>query len=734
MNKTLHAIGERVPWYSALKHSWQAALKFDSSQVTGVQAIRSTIVYILPLALGVATNHVIEGVSIAGGAAMLGAVRLTSPYHARIRTLLLACIGIGFSAFVGSLTGQIGWLAVLVTGIWGVGAGLLVAIDLSATIVGLQAALALIILSHFALTPLQALLQAALMFSGALIQTFVTMIPSLWQHTVPERRVLSNLYQTLAHYALNPSDERSGEQIRDALSKAYSTLSDSKRESQQGKIFFGLLEEAEHIRLSLIVLTRLQHKLSQDVAQTDDRAYVHQFLQVAANQLREIADELKHVPVAIHLRKSHQQSNFLQQTKESLTALRRQEATLYDRKNTQQLIAYGNALRAQLQKVTSLLAEREQRHQNLTVRLSIPRPPHLQIHNTGAILRANLTFRSAAFRHAIRLGIALALATALYRILPFPNQRGYWVALTALLILKPDFNTTFTRGIARALGTMLGAILTTLLISILAPTKELLVVLDAITAYVAFSVLLANYAIFSIFITMEVVFLLTFVIPQPLDTTAYRAIDTTIGSVLALLIYTLWPTWERTQTPHYLEDRLNAIRRYTVAVLKAYADPGTYNAYTLDTLHKEARLARSNAEASIQRSLQEPERYRIDADLAWGLLGAMDAIVRSALILEAYLIDYPSRHALPAITPFAQKVDEALRTLATGINEEQKITTLPDLQEAFRMIEGATKLEHHEHNGISAELPVVRAEAKQIIRTIHTMHHLLSTEEPQKKL
>ena len=733
MNNTLHSISENIPWFSALKHSWRAALTFDRSQVTAVQAIRSTIVYVLPLAIGVATNHVVEGVSIAGGAALLGAIRLASPYHTRIRTLLLACVGIALSAFVGSLTGQIGWLSVLLAGIWGIGAGLLVALDQSATITGLQSALALIILSHFALTPVQALLQAALMFAGALLQTLVTMIPVPWQRTNPERMVLANLYQTLSHYALDPTDEQNGERIRDALSKAYSTLSDSRRESYQGNLFFGLLEEAEHIRLSLIVLTRLQHRLTQEgTIQTGGITGTDQLLQTTTDQLQVIATALKITPPRIHFGKISQPDKHLQQMKDTLKALRGQEKEYHNDETIQQIVMYGNALRAQLQKVSSIVTEREQSLRKPSMHISIPRPRHLQIHATAEILRANLTLRSTAFRHAIRLGIALAFATALYRIFPLPIQRGYWVALTALLILKPDFTTTFTRGIARASGTMIGAILTTLLVTTLRPSNDMLVLLDAITAYIAFSILLANYALFSVFITMEVVFLLTFVVPQPLDTTAYRAIDTAIGSVLALLIYTLWPTWERTQTPHFLEDRLHAVQRYIVTVLCTYADPGTHNSQMLDDLLKEARLARSNAEASIQRSLQEPQQHRINKDVAQGLLGAMDVLVRSGLVLEAYLIDSPSHHALPAITQFAETVDVAFNTLSTAIHEREKVASLPNLQQAFRLLEGTSKpLTQHE---VNPDVSVVRAEAKQIIRTLHTMYELLSSEKLQKEL
>ncbi len=92
--------GNGISWFSVLKRSWQSALHIDRSQITAVQAVRGTIGFVLPLALGVATGHVVEGVSLAGGAATLGAVGLTYTYRARTRTLLLACAGIILAASI----------------------------------------------------------------------------------------------------------------------------------------------------------------------------------------------------------------------------------------------------------------------------------------------------------------------------------------------------------------------------------------------------------------------------------------------------------------------------------------------------------------------------------------------------------------------------------------------------------------------------------------------------------
>jgi uncharacterized membrane protein YccC len=58
-----------------------------------------------------------------------------------------------------------------------------------------------------------------------------------------------------------------------------------------------------------------------------------------------------------------------------------------------------------------------------------PRPPHLHLEDAWTSIRANLTLQSGAFRHALRLGIALALATALYRLVHLPVERGYWILM-----------------------------------------------------------------------------------------------------------------------------------------------------------------------------------------------------------------------------------------------------------------------------------------------------------------
>lgn len=299
--------------------------------------------------------------------------------------------------------------------------------------------------------------------------------------------------------------------------------------------------------------------------------------------------------------------------------------------------------------------------------------------------------------------------------------------MTVVLVLRSDFITTFTRGIARLAGTLLGAVLTTLLVVALAPSKPLLVAIIGIAAYLMYSTLYANYAIFSVAVTTAVVFLLSFTSPQTLISAANRAIDTVIGGALALLIYALWPTWEQKRVPAHIAKRFETQGHYVNALMQLYANPGRKPSDELERRHMESRLARSNAIGSVQRALQEPETSRLVAELAEGLLGAADNISRSTLTLEAYLHDNPPQAALPEIAALGKQVDQAMSELAAVLLDRQQVKALPDLQESLRKLQVAARAKNGANVEARVQWQFLIAEAKRIISNIQAIQQLLLT-------
>ncbi|GHO46789.1 hypothetical protein KSX_49520 [Ktedonospora formicarum] len=686
--------------------------------------------FALPLVIGVATGHVAEGVAMAGGAIGIGSVGLNATSSARVRAMLLACVGVAVSAFVGSATSRIDWLAILVAGIWGVGVGMLVPLGKYATPIGLQAAAALIVLSHFSLDPLHAALQAFLIFAGALLQTGLIWLVSRGYVTTIERITLAQAYEILAEHV-----HGSVEGVRpvgEALLNAYEMLAESSMPERPWKVFHALLEEAERIRLLEIAIFQLRLNIEHQLGK--DAKYIYeldQVLEAAATELRLIAYDLK--PSSPFVRPV--QSPYIQ-FKLALHTIRNLEKPPESEQTLQQLISYCDKLRSTLHHAKKLA--RSWSYKQLRHVTSIPggsratQQSHLQWHNAFTTLRANLSLQSAAFRHAIRLGIALALSTAFYRLGPLPIERGYWIPLTALVVLRPDFTNTFARGLARTLGTFLGVGLTTILVGLLMPTHWWLVILDAVMAYLAFAFLFANYALFSVFMTSSIVFLLTLVIPNPLLTAVDRMVDTLIGGALALLIYALWPTWEQVHVSHNIAERMRTLRDFGAAILQAYVNPGSYDEFALYTLLLKTRLALSNAEASVTRSLQEPAQHQFDADLGQGLLESSRAIMRSLLAIESYLLDRPNHKGLPHISTFCTHFCMAMSDIAVAIGGHGIAKELPNFQKDLRSLDCLAKNQVY-----SSEFPMLDAlvvEAKAIVRHIIYMHQLLIARREHDKI
>jgi uncharacterized membrane protein YccC len=134
------------------------------------------------------------------------------------------------------------------------------------------------------------------------------------------------------------------------------------------------------------------------------------------------------------------------------------------------------------------------------------RPWRMRFGGNLARLAANLTLRSAVFRHAVRLSITVAAAEILSRRLETP--RAYWLPMTVVLVLKPEFTITFTRGLLRIVGTMVGLLLATTMFHFLPQDIGLEVALVGGFVFLLRWAGPANYGVFGIAVSALIVLLI----------------------------------------------------------------------------------------------------------------------------------------------------------------------------------------------------------------------------------
>jgi Fusaric acid resistance protein-like len=140
----------------------------------------------------------------------------------------------------------------------------------------------------------------------------------------------------------------------------------------------------------------------------------------------------------------------------------------------------------------------------------------------------------SAVPYALRLAVTLGGSTEIYRHFGFAN--GYWIPMTALLVLKPGLSDTANRAIARMVGTLAGAVLASVGLAHLAPSRPILAILALFFAWLAYSLNNVNYGLFTLCLTTYIVNLLA-LSSIPGKVAAYhRAVSTLIGGGLALTI------------------------------------------------------------------------------------------------------------------------------------------------------------------------------------------------------
>jgi hypothetical protein len=629
-----------------------------------ITAARCTLGVLIPLFIGVATGGVADGVAAAVGALGAGFGSLQGAYRTRLATTLVLTVGMAVSALVGSLAARSSPGTVVLVGAWGLLAGLMAALGQASLIVGLQWVVAVLVVAAIPMTPGQALVRSGMVLAGGLVQ--IVLVVVLWplrSHAV-ERTALSGVYAQLAEFARALGTGSSLFPAGAGLNDAGRVLGDPQPFSRRGDLlaFQALFDEAERIRIQLVALGRHRSRVADAGGDTGP------FTSLAA----EAARVLDAVAESITRDNPPGSPPGVVEALEAACAAIEHGATgsAGTWVNTE-AGATARAIAGQLRSALRIAAASAGRPDAA----AFGDRPLPQRHTAapaireGAVtLRSNLSWQSASFRHAVRLSAVLVAATLVDRYSSLP--RGYWIPLTALVILRPDFSSTAVRGLSRIAGTLAGAALATLLTALLRPGTVGLALLFSAASFFAFLTVRANYALFTISVTAYVVFLLAFVRLPALTAVSDRLVDTLIGGALAIIAYLAWPTWESRLVGPELARLLEAQSDYSRAVLDVFGDPSTDRQRQLADLRSAARLARSNAEASLARFSAEPafsaRSSPISLEQAAGVLAAARRYVLGVLSLNAQL---PPSSAVgyPEVSHLSQALGRCIELNAAGL-------------------------------------------------------------------
>ncbi len=288
---------------------------------------------------------------------------------------------------------------------------------------------------------------------------------------------------------------------------------------------------------------------------------------------------------------------------------------------------------------------------------------------TRALEAARLALTSgAAWRYGLRLALCMAIASAVTEVegvphlFGIPETHSFWVSLTVVVVLKPDFGSVFVRALLRALGTIVAAVPTLLVLAIV-PRGWAAVPLAAFFGGLIPPLKAKSYAMRTAAITPLMLFLLDMVSSAPsTELVAARLIDTVLGCLIVLVFgYGLWPESWRVR----LGDRI-------IAGFEAAADyldeafTGSWNARVRDrrALHRSL----NSIQNGLRQMLSEPPPASRQGTAWWPVLIELDRLVDAITAASVRA----ERGAGPPPEREVRRVSAELRGTAMAIREGRR--------------------------------------------------------------
>ncbi|MGK5057827.1 FUSC family membrane protein [Janthinobacterium sp. LB2P49] len=178
-------------------------------------------------------------------------------------------------------------------------------------------------------------------------------------------------------------------------------------------------------------------------------------------------------------------------------------------------------------------------------------------------LLSNLRLDSPIFRFALRVSMAISVGLLIGHWLPYAAH-SYWIVLTIVIILRPTFSMTRQRRADRIIGTIIGCVVTAIVIRFVHSNIVLMAILFlSIVATPTFIYLRYRYT--AVAVSLMILLQMHLVAPSNPNLVSERLIDTLIGAFVATVFSFVLANWEYQSLPRLVRQVLNVNLSYMQA-------------------------------------------------------------------------------------------------------------------------------------------------------------------------
>ncbi|MFF3984153.1 FUSC family protein [Streptomyces sp. NPDC001601] len=572
-------------WWSSLIRIGRDGLRIQRAFAAPSSIARAVLAVLLATVLGLLLDDPVAGAMASVGAFICGVGTLVSPLRHPVVNAFGMAAAFSTTAVLGALVHGTTWAFLLLLGVAAFATGLWRTLGVASGIRGCLAVIGLMITADLAPGVPAGLVMAGWIAVGTGLVVVVQLLPPYGPRFAAQRRALGALYRSLAEASVAADPAALG--VTAPFTAARQTLDLLPQFSRPAAAaLFGLLGEAERIRRALHTV-----RLTEPAAGNQDALAAA--AQVLGTVSRTVASGRGHRPAdaAGTLLESWAAASPVRGPRDLAARLRQAEQLA--RSSTDDRL--GDVLEPHAE-VPGLYA-------------GTP-----SVARTARRIRAQLRPQSPIFRHAVRLAVAVVVAEVIGRSIGGwgglgISAHGFWVSLTTMLVLFPEYGHTVARAWGRAAGAVLGGVLAWAL-SLPHWSPGGLAALSVVLATASFVTLRTGQLMLNLWLTTWIVFLIHHVGGLPGPTAWARAADTVVGAALAVLVFLVWPTWSARRVPGLLAEWLRVQDRLLPELLTGYADVGAADRAAVDALRTRSRQLRGHLTAAVEQSHAEPAEHR----------------------------------------------------------------------------------------------------------------------------
>jgi uncharacterized membrane protein YccC len=586
---------------------------FDGLRPTtpDVGAVARSVLGVLAMtAVGLAAGSPAAAMWASGAAVIAGAIAMQDSPAGRVPLVIMVSLQMGGVVFLGAMTAAYNVVFIVVVAVWCLAAGMQWALGSKPGLVAAATAAMMVIAPQVAPSPTAVVFATVLTVAAGCVQAALIAVwpPRRWR---VQRDALTRAYRDLAADARRVAADRDASVATVPLTWLREAFVDSEA-TQRPLAYHGGYRLPERLAATLAALR-------------GGDAAVGLMLSPAAESLDAIAG---------HNHSARREAEY---------ALARVDAAA---------AAVTGAQAAAAQRLS------QQLHEACASRFGDVRRPDVvgSLLAAAGVVRGHLTWTSPVLRHAVRLAAATALGVAADRFGAVAD--GHWIALTVLMVLRPETAHTYTRCVGRVVGIAVGIVVASGLSMVWQPTGSSAAVAAVVFLATTYGVQRFGYLAVSAASAATITFLLDIDAAAAGRPMADMLFAVVIGGGLAVVAHVVLPDHGLIRLRQRAGELLKSEIDYAAAVIKAFVHELDHPAEALSAAWQRAYRARAAFEAAS---------------------GAMRADSRE---LRRWLRAY--RAALNAVTSACTSLEGSLSSQATTALPPKFVAAVDDYVEALR--------------------------------------------------